>query len=474
VFTQCSKCETVFRVSAQVLRAARGQVRCGRCGEVFNALARLGEDAKEFTRGESPLEQESRADDILQSTEGAAPADAAPAAERVGDHHGAPPALEPHAAPPTPEAQASPPAPEPQAVEGDVLDLPGEPAIDLEGEPARGASVALDESEDEQVSDAMLEFTLPPTELDRIFVETTPNVVQLLASETHRSERSHIIHEERLTLFSLDGPEIAELQLPPDEPSLEPPPPGEEPPPSEAPAPREPVPWDTAPRATASRDRVGPEPRAAAAPARSAPSAASPTMQPPSSPANRIWNAERSPAQMPEIGTLRRRLSFPAWISAAVVFALLLGAQVVMTHSDWFSAHAPLLGAAESTRSKLASYQLRQWGVTGDPGAKGALRVRAAIMNTGSQPMPFPLLRVTLADRFGTRIGRREFEPAEYLGKPPAGLLAAGDHVDAVIDVQDPGQNAEAFEIDVCIRGADQALACAGDATGAGAAAQAK
>lgn len=442
VFTQCSKCETVFRVSAQVLRTARGQVRCGRCGEVFNALARLAEDAKEFTRGESPLEQESRADDILKSTEAAvAPAEAAPSP--------AAPAEPTHSTP-------AEPAPEPTE----------EPAIDLEGETAGGSS-ALEESEEDRVSDAMLEFTLPPTELDRIFVETTPNVVQLLASEAHRSERSHIVHEERLTLFSLDGPDIAELQLPPEEPPLEPPRP-------EAPPAREPVPLETTPRATASRDRVGPEPRAAAAPARSAPSAAPPSVQPASSPENRIWNAERSPAQMPEIGTLRRRLSYPAWISAAVVFGLLLGAQVVMTHSDWVSAHAPLLGAAESTRSKLASYQLRQWGVTGDPGAKGALRVRAAIMNTGSQPMPFPLLRVTLADRFGTRIGRREFEPAEYLGKAPAGLLAAGDHVDAVIDVQDPGQNAEAFEIDVCIRGADKALACAGDTAGAGAAPQAK
>src|ERR1700728_2099062 len=67
VFTQCSKCETVFRLSAEVLRAAGGQVRCGRCGEVFNALARLAEDASTFPVGESALELEARADEILQS-----------------------------------------------------------------------------------------------------------------------------------------------------------------------------------------------------------------------------------------------------------------------------------------------------------------------------------------------------------------------------------------------------------------------
>ena len=58
MFTQCVKCETVFKLSAEVLRAAGGQVRCGRCGEVFNALARLAEDDTAFATSESPLEME--------------------------------------------------------------------------------------------------------------------------------------------------------------------------------------------------------------------------------------------------------------------------------------------------------------------------------------------------------------------------------------------------------------------------------
>src|SRR6202142_776936 len=69
VYTQCSKCETVFKLSAEVLRAASGQVRCGKCGELFNALARLAEDSSAFAAGESPLELEARADSILESAE---------------------------------------------------------------------------------------------------------------------------------------------------------------------------------------------------------------------------------------------------------------------------------------------------------------------------------------------------------------------------------------------------------------------
>src|SRR5450631_2690852 len=73
VYTQCSKCETVFRLSAEVLRAAGGQVRCGKCGEVFNALAHLAEDASAFSTGESSFELETRADSILASPARTAP-----------------------------------------------------------------------------------------------------------------------------------------------------------------------------------------------------------------------------------------------------------------------------------------------------------------------------------------------------------------------------------------------------------------
>src|SRR5258708_22888356 len=67
VFTQCSKCETVFKLSAEVLRAAGGQVRCGKCGEIFNALAHLAEDPSVFATGETSFDLETRAHSILGS-----------------------------------------------------------------------------------------------------------------------------------------------------------------------------------------------------------------------------------------------------------------------------------------------------------------------------------------------------------------------------------------------------------------------
>src|ERR1700720_935838 len=124
VYTQCSKCETVFKLSAEVLRAAGGQVRCGRCGEVFNALSRLAEDSAVYSAGESPLEMEARADSILESVT------ALQVVQAVAKDH-------------------------------EELAAPGVEIAQLEILDADGGDL-----------DHSMEFTLPPGELDRIFVES--------------------------------------------------------------------------------------------------------------------------------------------------------------------------------------------------------------------------------------------------------------------------------------------------------------
>jgi len=47
VYTQCPDCATVFRVTADALRAAHGDVRCGICSTTFNALENLSEQSFE-------------------------------------------------------------------------------------------------------------------------------------------------------------------------------------------------------------------------------------------------------------------------------------------------------------------------------------------------------------------------------------------------------------------------------------------
>ena len=41
MLTRCSACDTVFRIATDQLVSRQGKVRCGRCGEVFDALDML-------------------------------------------------------------------------------------------------------------------------------------------------------------------------------------------------------------------------------------------------------------------------------------------------------------------------------------------------------------------------------------------------------------------------------------------------
>ena len=460
LFTQCSKCETVFKLSAEVLRAAGGQVRCGKCGEVFNALARLAEDSTAFTAGESPLELEARAYSILETV----------AAPRVAHD-----------------------------VAKDYEEF-GPPGVEI----ARLEILDIDEVQDDAQDDSTdaersMEFTLPPGELDRIFIESkkrasTPRPQAdsgpqagsgaqagsgpqadsgpQTSSEPQSASRSQPTWVPR----SAPAPAAAPMALPALVPTAaqrtaqpRPIPPES---PIESGSPLEPP---------AESDSVSqpPHPESVAANSSFARNLAGGFEVPEDVRRDMLAEFEQhigTPSLLRDSGRGNaRRRALILWLGAAAVSALLLAAQIVHQNRDWIAAraHGPLgtvvralygaMGAPLPAPGKLAAYQLRQWGVTGDPAANGTLRVRASILNSAAQLQPYPLLRVTLADRFGKNIGRRDFEPNEYLGRPIVKQLTPGERIDATLAILDPGKNAEGFEIDVCLRGADQRITCAND-----------
>ncbi len=416
MYTQCAKCETVFRLSADVLRAAGGQVRCGRCGEVFNALTRLEETPAAFIRGESPLQLEARADEILQSDPGPAakPSDAEPAEE---------------------------------AINGDEM--------------ARLEVIAP--PEDDLASEMSLEFTLPPDDLDRVFVESAPNPLavltaarQSLAGTPHAIDRPAEPPEPTTPAPVVDPPTVAASKratpAAPEPPAPQPAAPQPAAPKPAAPKPAAPItPVVMVPPAGAVR------PDAIVAPAQSM--RAVPSAMPIK--VHRESKGGHVDAEFPMLVAPRRRIPKAAWVLAAVALSALLAVQFVYENGGWSALRVPLIEAPPAP--VLSVYQLRQWGVTGDPNAQGTLRVRASILNATSNSQPYPLLRVTLADRFGNRVGRREFEAVDYLGKAPAGPMGPGERADAMLDILDPGKQAEGFEIDLCLRVADGKLSCTGD-----------
>ncbi len=57
LFTRCTRCETVFRVTTGDLQASGGQVRCGRCQAVFDAFASLTAKPPSPARGDADTVQ---------------------------------------------------------------------------------------------------------------------------------------------------------------------------------------------------------------------------------------------------------------------------------------------------------------------------------------------------------------------------------------------------------------------------------
>jgi hypothetical protein len=368
-------------------------VRCGKCGEVFNALAHLAEDSSAFTADETEIDLEFRADSILES-----PAPMTPPRK------------------PEPSTEDISPPPGVEIARLQILDWNESTSDDV--------PLEIEDAASEQVGETSLEFTLPPGELDRIFVETKkraaspPPVAEPIAEVAPLPP-----HPEDVEIFSAAAPQPAQEPEPEaiPEPAPAAPPGGFE------------VPEDVRREMLSGLEVETPvRPRRR----RASPFALTPQ---------------------------ESKRAFVPWLIAAIASALLLIVQVVHQNREWLAAHTPLGGALRSPPANLTAYQLRQWGVTGEPSAEGTLRVRASILNTAAQLEPYPLLRVTLANRFGGSIGTRDFEPFEYLGRPIAKLLAPGERVDATMDILDPGKSAEGFEIDVCLRGADKKISCAND-----------
>src|SRR6185503_14513576 len=158
-------------------------------------------------------------------------------------------------------------------------------------------------------------------------------------------------------------------------------------------------------------------------------------------------------------GLLERR--WP-WVAATALLALLLVLQVIHSERNNLVRHpaiGPLVAGAYSffgltplAPTDLTAYELRQWGAASDPREANRLMLRASIINRANYAQPFPLLRLTLQDRFGATLGERDIGPADYL--PGAGaptLLGPGERADALIRIVDPGTQAVGFELDVCL-----------------------
>ena len=93
------------------------------------------------------------------------------------------------------------------------------------------------------------------------------------------------------------------------------------------------------------------------------------------------------------------------------------------------------------------------------------LTIYSRIANKSDDALPYPLVHVSLTDRFEDVVGSRVLEPAEYLASDldPRDPVIAGNTFNAVIAIESPAPNATGYKISVCYRLTGGQLRCAID-----------
>ncbi len=91
--------------------------------------------------------------------------------------------------------------------------------------------------------------------------------------------------------------------------------------------------------------------------------------------------------------------------------------------------------------------------------------VQNDIGNQSDDALPYPLVSVSLTDRFEETIGSRVLEPAQYLAGDfdPRIPVPPGNTFNAVISIESPSPDATGFKLNVCYRLTSGQLRCAVD-----------
>ena len=438
MYSQCPDCHTRFRVTAEVLRIARGTVRCGRCGNAFDALERLSDTIPpaRVSSDERPADR------------GAMALSAVPDAVVAAEYHFTADDLEKVFI----DAQDWQKQFGPEEVVA--------PA-DQGGAADDASSVVVDESEpfeDITLEGERINIEVPPGFDDDEFVATDVVVEPDVERRVERDYEPDIEREIEIDRDSTDEFEI--LDVPESA--------GDE------------------DRAQALDYLLRPEPEAAPEPA---------TVPAPTP--DLVSDRESEPAVVPLSAQRWRRMEDAAadtpifasrdeprdressgwrtlgWSLGCLLLLAGLVAQVAHYYRQDLVRHPALgdvmrevydrLGAPLSPNWDLAAYELRRWGDSSDTATDDRMTIRASLTNRAAFAQPHPVLRLELDDRYGESIAVRDLEPAEYLKNPTEAsrLLAPSASTEAEILILNPGPDSVGYRLDVCLRESPTQLRCA-------------
>jgi len=170
-----------------------------------------------------------------------------------------------------------------------------------------------------------------------------------------------------------------------------------------------------------------------------------------------------------------RRKSDPAGIgiiAGIIVLSLVLVAQYMHASRDSLATYGAFNQTIGPVYRALGKPVTPEWDVKGwqfettngsTDENQQLLTIFSRIRNASDQALPYPLVHVSLTDRWEEIIGSKVLEPGEYLAGDldPRKAVAPGDKFTAVIAVESPSVDATGFKLNVCYRVSPGRVRCA-------------
>lgn len=170
-----------------------------------------------------------------------------------------------------------------------------------------------------------------------------------------------------------------------------------------------------------------------------------------------------------------RRSSDPAGhgvIAGTIFLALLLGGQLIHAYRETLSTYGLFNQTIGPVYRMLGNPVTPEWDIKGwqFEATNGSvadesevLTIVSRIGNKSEQPLPYPLVHVSLTDRYEEIIGSRVLEPNEYLAGDldPSKPVVFGENFTAVITIDAPSPDATGFKLNVCYRVNPTQVRCA-------------
>lgn len=147
------------------------------------------------------------------------------------------------------------------------------------------------------------------------------------------------------------------------------------------------------------------------------------------------------------------------WFFVAAAFVVLLGLQVKYffveryAQDDRYRSYLSLFCSVAQCdlppRRDTYRYTITNTRIDLHPEEPGALRITVKLLNQAEFEQPFPELQLTLTDRVGRVVGRRIFDPEFYLASDQRPQLAPGELGAVTFDLARPHEKAVGFVVDV-------------------------